>query len=87
MPECEVCGGQVDKVYGCRICGAKFCEDDGSPSDRICINCSGKEKERLEAEHEEEREKEHEEEEWEKEEKEYEEEEKEDKEENPEDYP
>jgi DNA-directed RNA polymerase subunit RPC12/RpoP len=68
MPECDVCGAQVDRLYLCRTCGVKFCENDGSPKDKICINCSEKEKEKLEAEHEEEREKEHEGEETEKEE-------------------
>jgi hypothetical protein len=77
MPKCAICGGTVNKVYICRICGAMFCEDDGSPSDKTCINCSEKENEIIEAKHEEEVEKEHEEEEWEKEEEEREEEDKE----------
>jgi len=86
MPECGVCGAQVDKLYQCRTCGIKFCENDGSPKDKICINCSEKDKEKLEAEHEEEREKEHEGEETEKEEEEREEDEEEDRDENLDDY-
>jgi hypothetical protein len=60
MPECGVCGAQVDKLYQCRTCGVKFCENDGSTKDKICINCSEKEKEKHEAEHEAEQEQEHE---------------------------
>jgi hypothetical protein len=86
MPKCGVCGEKVDKLYQCRTCGVKFCEKDGSPEDKICINCSEKEKENREAEHEEEREKEHEEDEFEREEEEREEEEEEDREENLDDY-
>lgn len=81
MPKCGVCGEKVDKLYQCRACGVKFCEDDGSPEDMICVNCSEKEKEILEAEHEEEREQVHDEEDWEKEEEEQEEEEEEEREE------
>jgi predicted nucleic acid binding AN1-type Zn finger protein len=39
MPECEVCGEQVDKVYKCKNCGTRFCEDDGSVSEKLCIYC------------------------------------------------
>jgi hypothetical protein len=39
MPECELCGETVDKVYKCKICGTKYCDICGLPEDRICINC------------------------------------------------
>jgi hypothetical protein len=86
MPTCGVCGEEVDRLYQCRVCGVMFCEDDGSPGERICINCSEKEQEIREAELEDEREKEHEEEDWEREEEERKEEEEEDREENLDDY-
>ncbi len=81
MFECGVCGEHVEKLYVCRNCGVKFCEEDGSPEKNLCINCSEIDKENLEGEHEEEREKEHEEEESEKEEEENREDDREDKEE------
>ena len=84
MPECGICGETAEKLYLCTSCGVKFCENDGSPEEKKCINCSEKAKETLEAEHEEEREKAHEGEETEKEEEETEEEE--DRDENPDDY-
>jgi hypothetical protein len=86
MPECGVCGEQVDKLYLCRTCGIKFCENDGSLEEKICINCSDKDKENRDAEHEEEREKEHEEVEIVTEEEEREEDEEEDRDENLDDY-
>jgi len=86
MSKCGICGNRVDTIYECRECGIKFCENDGSPSEKICINCSEKAKEGLESEHEEEREMEHEGEEVEREEEENIEEENEDKEENLDDY-
>jgi len=83
MPECGICGETAEKLYLCTSCGVKFCENDGSPEEKKCINCSEKAKETLEAEHEEEREKAHEGEETEKEDEETEEE---DRDENPDDY-
>ncbi len=86
MPECGICGEKVDKLTICKVCGVKFCENDGSTEEKTCINCSEDDKEKLEAEHEEEREKEHEGEEVEREEKEDAEDEAEDKDENLDDY-
>jgi hypothetical protein len=60
MPECGICGENVEKLYLCGKCGVKFCENDGSPEEKLCINCSEKDEENHDAEHEEEREKEHE---------------------------
>ena len=60
MPECGICGENAEKLYLCRNCGVKFCENDGSPEEKICINCSEKDKENRDAEHEAEREQEHE---------------------------
>jgi len=86
MPECGICGEQVDKLYLCGTCGVKFCENDGSPEEKKCINCSEKDRENREAEHEEEREKEHEEEETDREEEERIEDDEEDRDENLDDY-
>ena len=86
MPECGVCGEQVDNLYQCRICGVKFCETDGSSEEKVCINCLEKDKENRDTEHEGEREKEHEEDEIEREEEERKEDEEEDKDENLDDY-
>jgi len=41
MPECEVCGEQVEKVTTCKSCGTRFCEDDGDPTEKQCIYCLG----------------------------------------------
>jgi hypothetical protein len=60
MPECGICGENVEKLFTCKKCGIKFCENDGSPEAKLCIKCSEKGIETLEAEHEDVREKEHE---------------------------
>lgn len=86
MPECGICGENAEKLYLCGNCGVGFCENDGSPEEKLCINCSEKVKENREAEHGEEREKEHEGEETVREEEEREEDEKEDRDENLDDY-
>jgi hypothetical protein len=39
MPECELCGEDVDKLYECKMCGTMFCEYCGLVEDRICLNC------------------------------------------------
>jgi len=39
MPECEVCGEQVEKISRCKSCGTSFCEDDGDPEEKLCIYC------------------------------------------------
>jgi len=43
MPECEICGEKVDKVYRCKRCDALFCAECGSISDKLCIDCSEEE--------------------------------------------
>lgn len=86
MPKCGVCEKEAEKLYQCSVCGVKFCENDGTPEEKLCNNCVDKDKEILEAEHEEEREKEHESEEVEMEEEEDAEEEEADKDENLDDY-
>lgn len=48
MLECEICGEDVRRVYECEECGVLFCKDCGSPSDRLCINCSEVEEEKEE---------------------------------------
>ncbi len=40
MPECEICGEEADKLYTCKSCGAKFCEDCGSPIEKLCEFCA-----------------------------------------------
>jgi hypothetical protein len=47
------------KSYLCRTCDVKFSENDSSPEE-MCINCSDKDKENRDAEHEAEREQQHE---------------------------
>ena len=39
MPKCELCGENEEKIIRCKECGSKFCEDCGSPVERLCINC------------------------------------------------
>jgi len=39
-PECEICGEVVKQVYECEVCGVRFCKECGSPSEKICIECS-----------------------------------------------
>jgi hypothetical protein len=61
MPKCSVCGGQVEKLYLCRTCGVRFCENCGSPEEKMCINCLlSRAREDRDAEHEAEREQMHE---------------------------
>ncbi len=43
MPECEICGEEADKLITCKSCGAKFCEDCGSPIEKLCEFCAEEE--------------------------------------------
>jgi hypothetical protein len=43
MPECEICGEESDKLITCKNCGAKFCEDCGSPIEKLCEFCAEEE--------------------------------------------
>jgi hypothetical protein len=43
MPECEICGEESDKLIKCKSCGAKFCEDCGSPIEKLCEFCAEEE--------------------------------------------
>ena len=43
MPECELCGEEVSRVYECEVCGIIFCKNCGSTSDKVCIDCSTEE--------------------------------------------
>jgi hypothetical protein len=40
MPECEICGEEADKLTICKSCGCKFCEDCGSPVEKLCEFCA-----------------------------------------------
>lgn len=40
LPECEICGEESDKLIKCKSCGAKFCEDCGSPIEKLCEFCA-----------------------------------------------
>lgn len=39
MPECYICGMETEPVYRCKMCGERFCDDCGSPSDKLCLYC------------------------------------------------
>ena len=39
MPVCDVCEEEVEKVYTCRDCEARFCEDCGNPREMLCTWC------------------------------------------------
>ena len=39
MPECAICGLDVDEVTRCKTCGDKFCSDCGEPKEKLCIYC------------------------------------------------
>ena len=43
LPECEICGEESDKLIKCKFCGAKFCEDCGSPIEQLCEFCAEEE--------------------------------------------
>jgi hypothetical protein len=43
MPECEICGEDVETVYRCKNCDASFCEYCGSRVEKLCIDCLDKE--------------------------------------------
>lgn len=38
-PECEICGEEIARLYKCKKCDASFCEDCGSISEGLCIDC------------------------------------------------
>ena len=39
MSECELCGVIEDNVFKCKRCGTRFCEECGSPTGKLCIEC------------------------------------------------
>jgi hypothetical protein len=41
MPVCEICGMEVQKVYECTECEAKFCEECGDLKAKLCFDCIG----------------------------------------------
>jgi len=43
MPECEICGEEADRLITCKSCGAKFCDDCGSPMEKLCEFCAEEE--------------------------------------------
>jgi hypothetical protein len=43
MPECEICGEEVEKVYRCKVCGVNFCEFCGSIEKMLCSDCMDEE--------------------------------------------
>ncbi len=45
MPECYICGMETEPVYKCKVCGERFCDDCGSPSEKLCLYCLEDEKE------------------------------------------
>jgi len=45
MPECFICGMETEPIYKCKICGERFCDDCGSPSEKLCLYCLEEEEE------------------------------------------
>ena len=39
MPECYMCGMETEPIYKCKVCGERFCDDCGSPKDKLCLYC------------------------------------------------
>ena len=39
MPDCYICGMETEPVYKCKVCGERFCDDCGSPSEKLCLYC------------------------------------------------
>jgi len=39
MPRCEICENEVSKVYKCKSCGTRFCENCGDPEKLLCEDC------------------------------------------------
>ena len=39
MPECIVCGMESDKLYKCKKCGDRFCEECGDVEQMLCLFC------------------------------------------------
>jgi len=54
MPECEICGEEVRRVYTCKSCDGHFCSECGSTTEMLCIDCLEEQEEDLEEEEEEE---------------------------------
>lgn len=45
MPECIVCGMESDKLYKCKRCGERFCEECGDIEEKLCLFCLDEEEE------------------------------------------
>jgi hypothetical protein len=45
MPECTLCGEDVDRVVKCSECGERFCDECGEPSEKLCVFCLDEESE------------------------------------------
>ena len=45
MPECIVCGMESDKLYKCKRCGDRFCEECGDIEQKLCLFCLDEEEE------------------------------------------
>ncbi|MFB0558556.1 MAG: hypothetical protein ACETVY_05525 [Candidatus Bathyarchaeia archaeon] len=45
MPECVVCGMESDKLYKCKRCGERFCEECGDIEEKLCLFCLDEEEE------------------------------------------
>lgn len=56
MPECVVCGMESDKLYKCKRCGERFCEECGDVDEKLCLFCLDEEEEDWEEEEKEEEE-------------------------------
>ncbi|MBN1683398.1 hypothetical protein JW865_07600 [Candidatus Bathyarchaeota archaeon] len=41
MPICDICGMEVDEVFECCECEAKFCEECGDKKKKLCYDCLG----------------------------------------------
>jgi hypothetical protein len=39
MPICAMCGGEIEYVTKCKMCGQKFCAECGKVDEKLCIYC------------------------------------------------
>ncbi|MBD3171697.1 hypothetical protein GF326_04435 [Candidatus Bathyarchaeota archaeon] len=41
MPQCEICGMEVETTQNCKSCDSQFCPECGDNTKQLCYDCLG----------------------------------------------